>query len=127
MSTSNLSQLGFFDEHLFAISCSKNSFLALGRDEKRDVVYSYVYVYLHTSKSNFLGGNATLSNSVSLFFIIGALFRGKGGPPVLEEPARYRPYLGHFFSILLTHEGSQREVYRDFQPSLTSSAGGAKG
>ena len=31
------------------------------------------------------------------------------------------------FSILLTHEGSHREVYRDFQPSLTSSAGGAKG
>ena len=33
----------------------------------------------------------------------------------------------HFFSILLTHEGSHREVYRDFQPSLTSSAGVAKG
>ena len=32
-----------------------------------------------------------------------------------------------FFSILLTHEGSHKEVYRDFQPSLTSSAGGAKG
>ena len=32
-----------------------------------------------------------------------------------------------FFSILLTHEGSDREAYRDFQPSLTSSAGGAKG
>ena len=32
-----------------------------------------------------------------------------------------------FFSILLTHEGSNREVYRDFQPSLTSSANGAKG
>ena len=32
-----------------------------------------------------------------------------------------------FFKILLTHEGSHREVYRDFQPSLTSSAGGAKG
>ena len=32
-----------------------------------------------------------------------------------------------FFSILLTHEGSHREAYRDFQPSLTSSAGGAKG
>ena len=32
-----------------------------------------------------------------------------------------------FFSILLTHEGSHREVYWDFQPSLTSSAGGAKG
>ena len=32
-----------------------------------------------------------------------------------------------FFPILLTHEGSHREVYRDFQPSLTSSAGGAKG
>ena len=31
-----------------------------------------------------------------------------------------------FFSILLTHEGSHREAYRDFQPSLTSSAGGAK-
>ena len=31
------------------------------------------------------------------------------------------------FSILLTHEGSHREAYRDFQPSLTSSAGGAKG
>ena len=29
----------------------------------------------------------------------------------------------HFFSILLTHEGSHREVYRDFQPSLTSSVG----
>ena len=33
----------------------------------------------------------------------------------------------HFFSILLTHEGSHREAYRDFQPSLTSSAGGVKG
>ena len=32
-----------------------------------------------------------------------------------------------FLSILLTHKGSHREVYRDFQPSLTSSAGGAKG
>ena len=32
-----------------------------------------------------------------------------------------------FFPILLTHEGSHREVYRDFQPSLTSSAGGANG
>ena len=32
-----------------------------------------------------------------------------------------------FFSILLTNKGSHREVYRDFQPSLTSSAGGAKG
>ena len=32
-----------------------------------------------------------------------------------------------FSFILLTHEGSHREVYRDFQPSLTSSAGGAKG
>ena len=37
-------------------------------------------------------------------------------------------YFGYcFFSILLTHEGSHREAYRDFQPSLTSSAGGAKG
>ena len=27
-----------------------------------------------------------------------------------------------FFKILLTHEGSHREVYRDFQPSLTLSA-----
>ena len=26
----------------------------------------------------------------------------------------------------LTHEGSHREVYRDFQPSLTSFTGGAK-
>ena len=32
-----------------------------------------------------------------------------------------------FFSILLTNEGSHRDVYRDFQPSLTSSAGGAMG
>ena len=32
-----------------------------------------------------------------------------------------------FFSILLTHKESHREAYRDFQPSLTSSAGGAKG
>ena len=36
-------------------------------------------------------------------------------------------WAGDFFSILLTHNGSHREVYRDFQPSLTSSAGGAKG
>ena len=35
--------------------------------------------------------------------------------------------LQFFFSILLTHKGSHREVYRDFQPSLTTSAGGAKG
>ena len=34
---------------------------------------------------------------------------------------------GFFFSILLNHKGSHREIYRDFQPSLTSSAGGAKG
>ena len=27
------------------------------------------------------------------------------------------------FSILLTNEGSHREVYQDFQPSLKSSAG----
>ena len=32
-----------------------------------------------------------------------------------------------FFSILLTHEGSYREVYWDFQLSLTSSADSAKG
>ena len=32
-----------------------------------------------------------------------------------------------FFLILLTHKGSHREAYGDFQPSLTSSAGGAKG
>ena len=38
-----------------------------------------------------------------------------------------RTYMYGFFSILLTHEGSHSEVYRDFQPSLTSSAGGAKG
>ena len=32
-----------------------------------------------------------------------------------------------FCFILLTHEeGSRREVYRDFEPSLTSSVGGAK-
>ena len=31
-----------------------------------------------------------------------------------------------FFSILLTQEGSHREVYRDFQHGLTFSAGGAK-
>ena len=36
-------------------------------------------------------------------------------------------YCPMFFLILLTHEGSHREVYRDFQPSLTSSASGAKG
>ena len=35
--------------------------------------------------------------------------------------------LNNFFSILLTHEGLHREVYRDVQPSLTSSKGGAKG
>ena len=36
-------------------------------------------------------------------------------------------YSKAFFPILLTHEGSHREVYWDFQPSLTSSTGGAKG
>ena len=36
-------------------------------------------------------------------------------------------FLSLVFFILLTHEESHREVYRDFQPSLTSSAGGAKG
>ena len=35
-------------------------------------------------------------------------------------------YVAKFFSILLTHKRSHREVYQDFQPSLTSSAGGAK-
>ena len=41
--------------------------------------------------------------------------------------ARWIEYF-YFFSILLTHEGSHREeVYRNFQPSLTSSAGCAKG
>ena len=35
---------------------------------------------------------------------------------------------GIFFSFILRiHEGSHREIYRDFQPSLTSSTGGAKG
>ena len=34
-------------------------------------------------------------------------------------------FLGFF--ILLTHEGSHREVYRDFQPNLTLSVSGAKG
>ena len=32
-----------------------------------------------------------------------------------------------FCFILLTHKGSHREAYRDFQPSLTSFAAGAKG
>ena len=32
-----------------------------------------------------------------------------------------------FCFILLTYEGSHREVYWDFLPSLTSSAGGAEG
>ena len=32
-----------------------------------------------------------------------------------------------FCSIMLTHKRSHKEVYRDFQPSLTSFAGGAKG
>ena len=36
-------------------------------------------------------------------------------------------FLTQLFFILLTHEGSHREAYRDFQPSLTSSAGSAKG
>ena len=31
-------------------------------------------------------------------------------------------FYSRFFSILLTHEGSHREAYQDFQPSLTSSA-----
>ena len=44
------------------------------------------------------------------------------------SPASKSAYITlSFFSILLTHEGSHREAYRDFQPSLTSSAGGAKG
>ena len=38
------------------------------------------------------------------------------------SPAQNR-HANLFFSILLTHEGSNREAYRDFQPSLTSSAG----
>ena len=37
------------------------------------------------------------------------------------------PHTHPFFSILLTHKGSHREAYRDFQPSLTSSTGGSKG
>ena len=37
------------------------------------------------------------------------------------------PVGAFFFSILLTYEGSHREIYRNFKPSLTSSAGGAKG
>ena len=32
-----------------------------------------------------------------------------------------------FCFILLTREGSHREVYQEFQPSKTSFAGGAKG
>ena len=36
-------------------------------------------------------------------------------------------FWGVFFSILLTHKGSHREVYQDIQPSLTPSAGDAKG
>ena len=30
-------------------------------------------------------------------FLQGALFRGKGSPPVLEEPARHRPRQGRGF------------------------------
>ena len=49
-------------------------------------------------------------------------------PPFKGEPEiDLMALLFSFFSILLTHEGSHREAYRDFQPSLTSSAGGAKG
>ena len=35
--------------------------------------------------------------STLIFFVKGALFRGKGGPPVLEEPARHRPRQGQGF------------------------------
>ena len=44
-----------------------------------------------------------------------------------QTDATYSKQASLFLKILLTHEGSHREVYRDFQPSLTSSAGGAKG
>ena len=61
-------------------------------------------------------------------------YSNTGGPPLprkrgaLSKKCRQNLVcLGIFFSILLTHEGSHREAYRDFQPNLTSSAGGAKG
>ena len=47
---------------------------------------------------------------------------------LFRNPKKNDPVLAQsFFSILLTDKGSHREVYRDFQPSLTSFAGGAKG
>ena len=49
----------------------------------------------------------------------------KDAEPIIQIPVATPPL--PFFSTLLTHEGSHREVYQDFQPSLTSSAGGAKG
>ena len=51
----------------------------------------------------------------------------EGGIEKAEIFTTLEMYYRHFFSILLTQEGSHREAYRDFQPSLTSSAGGAKG
>ena len=47
--------------------------------------------------------------------------------PASELNAKFKIEQQSFFSILLTHKGPHREAYRDFQPSLTSSAGGAKG
>ena len=38
-----------------------------------------------------------LENRDTVFFVKGALFWGKGGPPVLEEPARHCPRQGRGF------------------------------
>ena len=37
---------------------------------------------------------AVLKSKGRIFFCKGALFRGKGGPPVLEQPARHLPRQG---------------------------------
>ena len=64
------------------------------------------------------------------FILLNYIWRPTGIPNQLWF---FKPSIGYkmwpnfryisLFSILLTHEGSYREAYRDFQPSLTSSAG----
>ena len=53
-----------------------------------------------------------------IFFCVGALFRGKGGPPVLEKPARHLPRQG---------QGFVRPPVCPTPPTISSTYGGASG
>ena len=56
---------------------------------------SFWKVLVRFLSNNTIGEKVISSNGISwYFFVIGALFRGKGGPPVLDKPARRLPRQG---------------------------------